>query len=108
MFLFVTIYDKPLPPEELVEQAVATMSEEYRDLDSSPVREFIADCPAVGRDINFFSLDLTNTCWVRAFSAGRRTVLIFAQTSDLDLESSEPAFQELCSTLELTGDRAGL
>jgi hypothetical protein len=101
MFLFLTVYQTPLLPEELVERALATMREEYHELDSSPVSDSIADCPAIGCDLNFISLDLTNTCWIRAFAVGQRTVLIFAQTSDLELETSEPAFQAICASLEL-------
>ena len=35
----------------------------------------VAGQPAVGHDVRFFSLDLTNTCWIRSFYGGRGTVL---------------------------------
>ena len=31
---------------------------------------------AVGHDINFFSLDLTNTCWTRSLYGDRGTLLV--------------------------------
>ena len=102
MFLFVNFYDKALPPEELVDEALQTMAQEYPELDSNAVAEMIADQPAVGHDVSFFSLDLTNTCWIRAFSSGEHAVLIFAQTNDLDLEQGEMAFRCICTSLKLS------
>ena len=70
-------------------------------MDSDPVAEKIADQAAVGHDVSFFSLDLTNTCWIRAFSAGDHSVLMFAQTSDMDLERGEQAFRGICTSLKI-------
>ena len=38
---------------------------EYPDLEAEPQVETIAGQPAVGHDVQFFSLDLTNTAWIR-------------------------------------------
>lgn len=102
MFAFVTVYDRLQPPAQLADQALQTMAEEYDELDSEPVKEMIAALPAVGHDVNFFSLDLTNTCWIRALEKGGRSMLIFAQTSDLDLERGEMAFRAICASLKWT------
>ena len=101
MFLFLTLYDKEFEPEELANQALDAMREEYPELDSCPISETIADQPAIGHDVNFISLDLTNTCWIRAFSSIQRTVLIFAQTNDMELEADEQVFQSICASLRL-------
>jgi hypothetical protein len=100
MFVFVNCYENPLEVQDVADQALETMLQEYAELDSEPVQEKIGELPAVGYDVNFFSLDLTNTCWIRAFSAGQRTVLIFAQTSDLDLDQAEMAFRGICASLK--------
>lgn len=100
MFLFLNYYDSVVAPVQLADEALRSMTEEYPELDSDPVAEKIADQPAVGHDVSFFSLDLTNTCWIRAFSAGDHSVLIFAQTTDLDLERAEQAFRGICSSLK--------
>jgi hypothetical protein len=107
MFVFVNCYEKPLDEkpldaQDVADQALETMVQEYTELDSEPVSETIGDIPAVGHDVNFFSLDLTNTCWIRAFSAGDHTVLIFAQTNDLDLDQGEMAFRGICASLKLS------
>ncbi|MBI3463860.1 MAG: hypothetical protein HY000_12510 [Planctomycetes bacterium] len=101
MFLFFTLYDQELQPQAVADQALDAMLEEYPDLDACLVEETIADQPTIGHDVNFFSLDLTNTCWIRAFSSGRRTVLIFAQTTDIELEADERTFQEICDSVEI-------
>ena len=107
MFLFLNYYDRAVAPAELANEALQTMADEYPELDANPVAETIADQSAVGHDVSFFSLDLTNTCWIRAFSAGEHAVLIFAQTSDLDLERAEQAFRGVCASLKLDTTRAG-
>jgi hypothetical protein len=101
MFLFLNYYERSVAPDELADEALQTMAEEYPELDSDPVAEKIANQPAVGHDVSFFSLDLTNTCWIRAFSAGEHSVLIFAQTNDLDLEQGEQAFRGICASLKV-------
>ena len=101
MFAFINIYDRALEAKNLADQALETMAEEYEDLDADPVSEMISDLPAVGHDVNFFSLDLTNTCWIRAFTSGSYSMLIFAQTNDLDLEQGEAAFRGICASLKL-------
>jgi hypothetical protein len=101
MFVFVNCYDAPVSAQQVADQALETMKDEYAELDCEGVKEMIDGVMAVGHDINFFSLDLTNTCWIRAFSAGKQTVLIFAQTSDLDLERGETAFRAICASVKL-------
>jgi hypothetical protein len=103
MFLFVTLYDRQMPLEELADEALAAMREEYPDLDACRVSQTIADQPAIGHDVNFFSLDLTNTCWIRAFASGRRSVLLFAQTDDMELQGGEQVFRAICESMELEG-----
>ncbi len=103
MFLILNYYDKPMAACELADEALQTMADEYPDLDSNPISETIADQSAVGHDLNFFSLDLTNTCWIRALTSKKQAVLIFAQTSDLDLERGESAFRGVCASLRLGG-----
>lgn len=107
MFVLVSCYDGKNKASELADQALQTMAEEYEELDSEVIRESIGSKPAVGHDVNFFSLDLTNTCWIRAFPAGDETVLIFAQTSDLDLERGALAFRAICASLKLGNAAAG-
>lgn len=107
MFVFLNYYDDAMESQELADQALETMEQEYAELDADPISESIGGLPAVGYDVNFFSLDLTNSCWIRAISASDRTILIFAQTNDLDLEQGESAFRSICASLKIrTADPA--
>jgi hypothetical protein len=101
MFVLLNFYEKPVSPRELADEALASMSEEYPELDSERVSERLAAEPATGYDVSFFSLDLTNTCWIRAFSFDSHALLVFAQTSDLDLDRAELAFRGICASLKL-------
>ena len=51
--------------------------------------------------MRFFSLDLTNTCWTRCFYSNVGTVLVLAQSSDLDLDDYEPALRAICASLRV-------
>ena len=47
------------------------------------------------------NLDLTNTAWTRSFYSGVGTVLVLAQTSDLDLDEYEPALRAICASMRV-------
>jgi len=86
-FLMVT-FDRDMPEADLmIDTALDAMKSEYENLEFEPVAESIAGQPAVGHDIRFFSLDLTNTCGTRCFYSGVGTILLFWQTTDLELET---------------------
>ncbi len=99
---FLVTYDGDMPESELMaETALDAMKAEYDSLESEPVTESIADQPAVGHDMRFFSFDLTNTCWTRCFYTPTGTVLFFAQTNDLELEYVEPLFRAVCKSIQI-------
>jgi hypothetical protein len=99
---FMLTYDADAPETELmVETALEAMQAEYEDLEFDPVVETIAGQPAVGNDMRFFSFDLTNTCCTRSFYGAGGTLLLFWQTSDLELETVEPTIKALCASLQL-------
>jgi len=74
---------RPLP-KDVADQALATMREEYPELDSTEAHEVIRGHRAVGHDVEFISLDVANSCAIRCFRTQRRTVLLFGQWSDLE------------------------
>src|SRR5207302_3445412 len=47
-----------------------------------PALETINGHRAVGHDVEFISLDMTNSCTIRCFRTPRRTVLLFGQWSE--------------------------
>ena len=101
-FALVTL-DETLPePDDLVDEVVETMREEYPNLDIAPIRERIAGHDAIGHDIDFFSLDTTSACVIRCFRTNRRTVLVFGQWSDYEDGPARSALTALQRTFEET------
>lgn len=82
-------------PDELADEALEAMRDEYPDLEAVEAAETIAGHPARGHDVEFFSLDMVNGCAIRSFQTERRTVLIFCQWSQLDGDEVEPLMRRL-------------
>jgi hypothetical protein len=97
--------DKGMPDiEEVVEATLEALREEYPDLEAEPSVETLAGHMAVGHDIQFTSLDLTNTCWTRCFNTETGTVLVMCQTNDLELEANGPVLKAICQSLTVDGE----
>ena len=103
-FALVTVDDSCPAPAEVADQALEALREEYPVLDATPALETIAGHHAVGHDIEFLSLDMTNACTIRCFRTPRRTVLLFGQWSDLVDEESEASLGALRRTFEETDE----
>lgn len=100
-FLMLTV-DESMPSiEQMTETALAALRDEYPDLEAEDSIASIAGQPAVGHDIQFFSFDLTNTCWTRSFYTSRGTALVLCQTNDLELATHEPVLRAMCASMEL-------
>jgi len=101
-FLTVT-FDSSMPlTEEMAGTALEAMRGEYTNLEAEPALESLGGQLAIGHDIEFFSFDLTNTCWTRSLYADAGTVLVMAQTSDLELDAYEPVLRAICASLRVS------
>lgn len=97
--------DQDMPENErMAESALEALREEYPDLEADPCVDSVAGQPALGHDIRFFSLDLTNTCWTRSFYSPRGTVLVMWQVNDLELDTTEAVLRAICASLKLKVD----
>ena len=92
----------PPGPAELADEALAALNEEYPTLDAFPALETIDGHKAVGHDVEFISLDLTNACAIRCFRTPRRTVFVLAQWSDLEGDEAEASLKAVRRSLEET------
>jgi hypothetical protein len=100
-------FDRDMPETELMAAtALDAMKEEYEGLEFEPITESIAGQPAIGHDMRFFSLDLTNTCGTRSFYSDTGTVLLFWQSTDLDLEDVEPIFKAVRTSMKVEDEPA--
>jgi hypothetical protein len=103
-FLTIT-FDSNMPlAEEMAETALAAMRGEYNNLEAEPAIESLGGQMAIGHDMEFFSFDLTNTCWTRSLYADAGTILVMCQTSDLELEAYEPVMRAICASLRVTDE----
>ncbi|HJT76033.1 MAG TPA: hypothetical protein VJ739_02430 [Gemmataceae bacterium] len=100
-FMMVCLREDMPSNDQLAEAALEALREDYPELEAEDCVETVAGQPAVGHDIRFFSLDLTNTCWTRSFYSDQGTVLLLCQTSDLELEESGPVLRAICASLEV-------
>jgi hypothetical protein len=102
---FLLSFDADLPePEQVAQTALDALREEYPNLEADVCEDTVAGQPATGHEIQFFSLDLTNTCWTRSFFSPRGTVLIMWEVNDLELADSEPVLRAITASLELEED----
>jgi hypothetical protein len=100
-FLTLTL-DSSMPlAEEMAGAALEAMRAEYPDLEAEAAVETLAGEMAVGHDMQFFSFDLTNTCWTRSLYAGAGTLLLLCQSNDLELEEYEPVLRAVCASLRV-------
>ena len=66
-FALVTVDDSCPAPADVADQALEALREEYPVLDAVPALEAINGYHAVGHDVEFISLDMTNSCTIRCF-----------------------------------------
>ncbi len=99
---FLLTFDEGMPDvAEMAETVLEALRGEYENLEAEEAVESVAGLPALGHNFRFFSLDLTNTCWTRCFQTGRGTVLVMCQTSDIDLDTAEPALRAMVASLQV-------
>ncbi len=93
------LLDRP-PAESAIEAALTAYRESYDDFDVYPVSCRIAARDAVGRDVEFFCMELVNTAWIRAFRTGRFTVVILGQSGPDEQRAAKRVFDTICRTLD--------
>ena len=102
-FLTLSLYTDYPDAERVAGTALEAMRSEYPELEADERAEAFAGQWAVGHDIWFFSLDLTNTCWTRSFDCPDGTVLLLCQVSDIEA-AQEPVLRAICASLRVAGE----
>src|SRR5919108_3056369 len=94
--------DRSMPPtEQVVQTTLDALREDYKELEAEPAIDMLAGEMAIGHDINFFSFDLSNTCWTRCLYAGAGTLLVMCQVADMEQAEYEPALRAICASLKV-------
>jgi hypothetical protein len=100
-FLTLTCDHSGASTEEIAAAALEALQEDYPTLEASPRVDTLAGQMAIGHDIQFFSLDLTNTCWTRCIDSAVGTMLVLCQSNDLELEEYAPVLRAICASLTI-------
>jgi hypothetical protein len=100
-FMLVSLSEDMPSADNVAETALEALREDYPDLEAEDCVDSLAGQPAVGHDIRFFSLDLTNTCWTRSFYTPGGTVLVLCQANDLELEDHGPILRAMCASMQV-------
>ncbi|WP_029630258.1 hypothetical protein [Zavarzinella formosa] len=100
-YLVLSYRDDVDDPMEMADAVLEGLRESFETLEADEAVETVGGQPAVGYDVHFFHLDLTNTAWIRALPFGAGSLLILAQTCDTELEDFEPLFQEMMAGMRL-------
>jgi hypothetical protein len=103
-FLVISFYADMPEMEVMAQAALDALKGEYEDLEADDCVETVAGQPAMGHDVRFFSLDLTNTCWIRSFYSAQGTVLVMWQINDLELPKLEPVLRAICASITVEED----
>jgi hypothetical protein len=91
------------PPDQDARQAVLSIVEPirevYPDLEVLPAKETIADAEAKGVDIAFFYLDLLVEAKIRCVKTPSAVIVWHYQAESRELETVEPVFQAISTSL---------
>lgn len=85
--------------EPLFDEALAALRSEYDHIEAFPASQNIDGREISGYDVNFYCLDLTNTCCLRAVQAEQATYLIIYQAEDRELAGLALVFEAMLTSL---------
>ena len=91
-FWSVSVHPPSTDPGQLAEAALKAMEEEYKELETEPARQTIADQKMIGYNINFYYLDMTNTASILCFRGTGASYALFWQAEDRELKSIRDVF----------------
>ena len=100
-FFTLVIYEYPRDHKAMLDEAVQAIRDEFAEPDQRRAWQTLSGHRATGRDLSFYSLDLTNTCAIRAFSTDDRTFMVMYQATDADLPEVQPGFDRICESLRV-------
>jgi hypothetical protein len=100
-FLLISVNAEMPSTEDMLAATLRALQADYEDLEFDEHVGSLAGQPAIGHDIRFTSLDLTNTCWTRCFYSAAGTVLVLCQCNDLECDVNEPVLRAICASLEV-------
>ena len=99
-FWTLTLFLRNPSPEHVLRTAVAAFQDEYDEMDTYEAEASLCHRRAIGRNLEFVSLELINSAFLRAFRTGRYTILVMYQGTDHELEETRDALEEITASLQ--------
>jgi hypothetical protein len=93
------LYSDPRDGDELADEALSVLGEEYEDLETTGYTTEFADVAASGYEIYFYHLDLLIHSRIITAPLGGQTALLLWQAEDRDFDELEPVFRAMATTL---------
>jgi hypothetical protein len=103
-FLLISFHADVDDPSSLANMALEAMRETYPDLESESAMETLAGFPAIGFDVDFVALDLTNSCRIRSLPGPDGCLLLLGQCTDAELSSHGEALRAVGASLKIEDD----
>lgn len=98
-FWMVTVSSATTSPGSLAKKALDAILSEYDRVDHVPVERVIGSYKLVGYEMDFIYFDLVNTALILSFSTGERTLAIYWQSDDRQLDICQDVFEAITFTL---------
>lgn len=100
-FMVVSLRPEASDPAQVVDETLAALRAEYKELDADDAIDAIAGRPAIGHDIDILSLDTAVSCRSRCVETPAGPLLVMAQSTDYDREQNDPVLQAVWASLEV-------
>jgi len=100
------VYPSRIALDQLNDEVLRAMRQEYADLESELVTDDMCGTPAAGYDLSFFYLDLLVTSKIRSFDVGDRTYLLICQAESREFDRQQLVFEAITTSL-LAKDHCG-
>ena len=93
------LYSDPRDGDELADEALSVLGEEYENLETTGYTTEFADVVASGYEIYFYHLDLLIHSRIITAPFGEKTAMLLWQAEDRDFDQLEPVFRAMATTL---------
>lgn len=85
--------------EPLFDEVLAALRSEYQEIEVEPEDDEIEGHAVRGFTVNFFYLDLTNTCWLRGIETPEANYLLVCQAEDREFAQVELVFRAMLASV---------
>jgi hypothetical protein len=100
-FVLVTLLTRRTPPAHAAQTVLRALQADYRELESRPCTEIVADREAVGYEVDFFALDLLVRAKVLALACTAGTLCILQQLADSESSLTDQRMQSIIKSLAI-------